>query len=315
MTEALLLLSAGSLLTICIATLIIATLALRHARRYVELAEERMEHLREEQARLLTLLREERQRSHEEPEQEWERLPETRREHERREQEHIARRDAERKIDQVKRELLGLPQEQQESTSPVPEGSPEDMARARGRLMEKAWPTQKAPRAGTSRTETSSKLAEGSPEDKKLPLARHSLAVWHPHPDDDVNPGSASTGQAAAQSDAPLKMFHRYYDRYLDNYEGYVKLAQRLYLMREKGEVPPGSAAEQEWEEKLRRANDGIERTTARLDLLEEYNPELATDDRVSRRASIARSDSKLGRSRRLVEEIEGHAIKGPVSS
>ena len=307
MTEALLLLSAGSLLTICVATLIIATLALRHARRYVELAEERMEHLREEQARLLTLLREERQRSQEEPE--WEQHQEALQEHGRRE--HIARRAAERKIDQVKRELLGLPQEQQESPLPVPEGSSEEMvARARGRLMEKAWPTQKAPRAGTSRVETSSMPAEGSQKDKKQPLARHSLAVWHPHPDDDVNPGSASAGQAAAQSDAPLRMFHRYYDRYLDNYEGYVKLAERLYLMRDRGEVPPGSAAEQEWEEKLRRANDGIERTTARLDLLEEYNPELATDDRVSRRASIARSDSELERSRRLVEEI-----KGPASS
>ncbi len=299
MTEALLLLSAGSLLTICIATLIIATLALRHARRYVELAEERMEHLREEQARLLMLLREERPRAQEEHG----------------EREHIARRDAERKIDQVKRELLGLPQEQQESSSPLPEGTPEDMTRARGRLMEKAWPTQKAPRAGTSGAETSSKVAKGPPEGKKQllakqPLARHSLAVWHPHPDDDVNPGSASTGQEDAQGDAPLKMFHRYYDRYLDNYEGYVKLAERLYLMREKGEVPAGSAAEREWEEKLRRANDGIERTTARLDLLEEYNPELATDDRVSRRASIARSGSELERSRRLVEEI-----KGPVSS
>ena len=63
MTEALLLLSAGSLLTICVATLIIATLALRHAQRCVELVEERMEYLREEQARLLMLLREERQRS------------------------------------------------------------------------------------------------------------------------------------------------------------------------------------------------------------------------------------------------------------
>jgi hypothetical protein len=181
--------------------------------------------------------------------------------------------------------------------------------------MENVWPTQKAPRAGISRAETSSKPAEGSPEDKKQPsarhtLARHSLAVWHPHPDDDVNPGSASMRQEGAQGDAPLKMFHRYYDRYLDNYEGYVKLAERLYLMREKGEVPPGSAAEQEWEEKLRRAKDGIERTTARLDLLEEYNPELATDDRVSRRASVARSGSELGRSRRLVEEI-----KGPTSS
>src|SRR3712207_3180208 len=121
MTEALLLLSAGSLLTICIATLIIATLALRHAQRYVELAEERTEHLREEQARLLMLLHEERLRAQEEHG----------------EREHIARRDAERKIDQVKRELLGLPQEQRESSSPLPEGSPEDMTRARGRLMEK----------------------------------------------------------------------------------------------------------------------------------------------------------------------------------
>ena len=302
MTEALLLLSAGSLLTICVATLIIATLALRHAQRYVELAEERMEYLREEQARLLVLLCEERQRSQEEPEQ----RPEA--QQGRRRRGHIARRDAERKIDQVKRELLGLPQEQQERSTLLLGGSPEDMARARGRLMEEAWPTQKAPRPGTSRAEASSKPAEGSPEDKKRPPSRHSLAVWHPHPDDDVNPGSVSAGQAPARSDAPLKMFHRYYDRYLDNYEGYVKLAERLYLMREKGEVPPGSAAEQEWEEKLRRANDGIERTTARLDLLEEYNPELATDDRVSRRASIARSDSELERSGRLVEEIKDPA-------
>ena len=137
-TEALLLLSAGSLLTICLATLIIAILTLRHARRYVELAEERMAYLREEQARLLTLLREVHERSHEEAEQEWEQLPETRREHERREQEHRARRDAERKIDQVKKELLGFPKGQQESSSPLPEGSSEDVARARGRLIEEA---------------------------------------------------------------------------------------------------------------------------------------------------------------------------------
>src|SRR3712207_8750310 len=135
MTEALLLLSVGSLLVICLATLTIATLALWHAQRYVELAEERMEHLREEQARLLMLLllREERQRSQEEPE--WEQRQRAQEEHD--ERERIARRDAERKIDQVKRELLGLPQEQKESSSPLPEGSPEDMTRARGRLMEK----------------------------------------------------------------------------------------------------------------------------------------------------------------------------------
>src|SRR5215204_267109 len=137
---------------------------------------------------------------------------------------------------------------------------------------------------------TSSKPAEGSPGNR-----RPRLAVWHAHPDDDVSPGKAPAGRTRVQGDAPLKMFHTYYDRYLQNYEGYVKLAERLYLMRDSGEVPPGSAAEHEWEGKLRRANDGMERTTARLDLLEEYNPELATDDRISRRASVARSHSELG--------------------
>jgi hypothetical protein len=109
--------------------------------------------------------------------------------------------------------------------------------------------------------DTSSRPAEGSPEAK-----RRRLGVWHPHPDDDVSPERGSTGQTPAHSDAaPLKMFHRYYDRYLDNYEGYVKLAQRLYLMREKGEVPPGSGAEQEWEEKLRRATPSWRPTIASL--------------------------------------------------
>ena len=59
------------------------------------------------------------------------------------------------------------------------------------------------------------------------------------------------------------------------------------------------SRSEREWEERLRRVNDGIKRTTARLDILEEYNPELATDDRISRRAGIARSHWKLESSRR----------------
>jgi hypothetical protein len=42
--------------------------------------------------------------------------------------------------------------------------------------------------------------------------------------------------------------------------------------------------------------NDGIERTTERLDILEHSNPELASDDRVSRRAGIARSHSQIAR-------------------
>jgi hypothetical protein len=93
-------------------------------------------------------------------------------------------------------------------------------------------------------------------------------------------------------------MFRRHYDKYLENYEGYVKLAERLYRMRDDAEMPPGSLAERQWEGRVRRVLDGIERTTARLDLLEEYNPELATDDRISRRASIAQSHSELEISR-----------------
>ena len=120
--------------------------------------------------------------------------------------------------------------------------------------------------------------------------------MWHPHPDDDVSPRRASSGTAPAPADAPIEMFRRHYDKYLENYEGYVKLAQRIYLMLD--EAPPGSLSKREWEERLRRVKDGIERTTARLDILEQYNPELATDDRISHRADIARSYSELEESR-----------------
>jgi hypothetical protein len=290
MTEALVLVGIGSLLVCGVTTLAIATLTLRQARRYVELAEERLEYLREEQARLVVLLLASRQIPQEEPKQEHH----ARHEHEGRARDLRARRDAEWRIDQLKRELLGLPEVRQESSSSVAEASFEDAPGARERLKEKTRPTQKVQCAGTPQVAgwpatTSSKPAEGSPGDR-----RPRLAVWHAHPDDDVSPGKAPAGRARVQGDAPLKMFHTYYDRYLQNYEGYVKLAERLYLMRDSGEVSPSSAAEHEWEEKLRRANDGIERTTARLDLLEEYNPELATDDRISRRASVARSHSRL---------------------
>jgi hypothetical protein len=42
-------------------------------------------------------------------------------------------------------------------------------------------------------------------------------------------------------------MFRMHYDKYLDNYEGYVKLAARLFRMRDDAEVVSGSVAEREW--------------------------------------------------------------------
>ena len=299
MTEAWLFVGVGSLLLVGIAALGIATLTLRDARRYVELAEERLEYLREGQAHLLVFLLEERQSLKEELEQEREQHLEARRRaerlpllqvqrrmmegfgqepppgarHEGEGLELRTRRGVERRIGQLERELQVLRRVHQrreagqESSSPPSEGSFAGVPETRGLVEDKRTP----------------------PEDD-----RPRLAVWHPHPDDDVNPGRTSAGTAPAPSDAPIEMFRKHYDKYLENYEGYVKLAERIYRMRDDAGVRPGSLAEREWEERLRRVNDGIHRTTARLDILEQYNPELVTDDRISHRADIARSHAEL---------------------
>jgi hypothetical protein len=282
MTEALLFVSVGSLLTIGAATLVIATLTLRKARSYVELAEERMEHLREGQARLLMFLLEERQSLKEELERERVHRLEVQQESE--ERVLRTRRDADRRIDDLKQELLNLvkvprsPGATQRSPSSLLERPYEDMLGTRE-------PAQTLPTEGTQRPGRPQRPASPPPPEDSRPR----IAVWHPHPDDDVDPG-----QAPGPGAAPVEMFRRHYDKYLENYEGYVKLAERIYRGRGDAESAHGPLAEREWEERLRRVKDGIRRTTARLDILEEYNPELATDDRISRRASIARSHSEL---------------------
>jgi len=285
MTEALLFVGIGTLLMLAVATLGLAALTLQHARRYVELAESRMEHLREVQAILLTFLNEERLKE--------ERHPETRREHDEREWD--TEQDVERRIEQLKGELLKLRtgrEVEPTGSSSLLEGPSGDVRETR--LAEETSPAGeaqgKAPRPA-SIPET--RASESVPE-----VEKPRLAVWHPHPDDDVSPGRASAEQAPARSDVPVKIFRKHYDKYLENYEGYVKLAERIYKRWDDAEVLSGSLAEREWEERLGRVKDGIERTTARLDILEEYNPELATDDRISRRAGIARSHSELERSR-----------------
>ncbi len=291
MTEALLFVGVGSLLAVSVAILALAALTLWHARRYVELAEERLEHLHEGQARLAALLLEERRHPKEEPKREREQRPKVL-QLTRQEGQEWERLEAERRIEQVKRDLLEPRKLQrnraaeQESSLPLSEF-----------LAEEPLPAEETQGAGgmphpTSFLET---RASGAPPQDERPR----LAVWYPHPDDDVSPRRASAGRARAPGDTPVKMFRKHYDRYLENYEGYVKLAERIYQMQDNAEVAPGSLADREWEERLRRVNDGIKRTTARLDILEEYNPELATDDRISHRASIARSHSELERDRR----------------
>ncbi len=334
-------LGAGSLLTFGAATLGAAALALKNARRYVEVAEGRLEYLREEQAGILSFLREEHRVSKEESKREREQRLELQRnvgrlnrefeqlrqehgrlaekfererarrleyqqqqarlEREERERER-ERQEAERKIDRLKRELQELRETQQaretqrENPPSVPAAISEDLPERREPPGEKPAPVKRVPENGkTPRPASSSEPTPAAAPVKASPESkRPRLGVRMPHPDDVADRGKAPARQS--RSDARVEMFRKYYDRYLENYQGYVELAEGLYQARENDEVPPGSVEEREWREKLRRAKDGIARTTSRLDILEEHNPELASDKRISQRAGVARRHAELER-------------------
>ncbi len=263
MTETLILLAGALLLAVSVATLVVAGRTLRAAREYVDLAEERLERLREDQARLTDLIEDQRRAAEKARE---EAVPEVVR----------TRQGAERSIERTKQDLLGrIEAPRPPAQTPV---VPEEPPRT----------GKTPPPAGLP--ETRSKAAKPPKEE---PPRR---AVVRPHPDDDVRPGGPPAGRTGAPGTSPTRMFRVFYDRYLDNYEGYVKLAERLHAMRTDDEKVPGSGAERDWQERLRRVNDGIERTTARLDILEHSNPELASDDRVSRRAAISRGHARFAR-------------------
>jgi hypothetical protein len=120
-----------------------------------------------------------------------------------------------------------------------------------------------------------------SQQENEAPL----LGVQVPHPDDDA-PGRG-------WNRSPARFFQKCYDRYLEHYEGYVRLAERLHATRDEAVID--ARGKREWEDKLRRAYDAIERTTQRLDVLEEHYPELATDsDRISSRIGTARLHTDL---------------------
>jgi hypothetical protein len=108
-----------------------------------------------------------------------------------------------------------------------------------------------------------------------------------PHPDDDVTPRDRDGSVA--------NFFQRKYDLYLEQYERHVRLAERIQRMRDEAQGSPRTPQTREWEDKLRRAYDAIDRTTQRLDLLEHHYPELATDgDRLSHRLELSRLQAEL---------------------
>jgi hypothetical protein len=291
MTEVLLFVNIG-LLVIGSVTLTIAIFVLQKARGYVELAEERMERLRDGQEQIFLFLREERRSRSEESVREENLIPEVR--------QRFDKQDAEPKIEELEKELQKLRQGR-ESKLPAQSNSSRSRTTQEDTMQNVGLLTEKDPEA--SGIQRNAKIPSTTTPRETMPAARtqkaregksSGFAVKHAHPDDDVSLQRESEKQDGSQGGAPVKMFREHYRRYLENYEGYVKLAERLCRMREDGEVPPGSPAEREWEQKLRRLNDGIRRTTARLDILEQYNPELASDDRVSHRAEIAQSYSEL---------------------
>ena len=269
MTEVLLFVNI-SLLVIGSVTLTIAVFVLQKARSYVELAEERMERLREGQEHIAQFLNEERRSHSEEPVRE--------------------ERAAGPKVEELEKELQKLRRNQ--NNKPLQQSSPSQSENL-GLLTEPV---------GSGETRANAKILSAEPRETASAAAtqkasegkKAGLATKHAHPDDDISLQRENAEQDGLRGVAPVKMFREHYHRYLENYEGYVKLAERLCQMRDDGEVPPGSPAEREWKQKLRRLNDGIRRTTARLDILEQYNPELASDDRVSHRAEISQSYSEL---------------------
>ncbi len=278
MVEVLLFVNIG-LLVVGSVTLTIAVFVLQKARGYVDLAEERMERLRKGQEKLFELLHEG---------------------HGARSVPASEEGFAGPKVEELEKELRELRQSQNSelyrqrnaSRSEDPPKSPEKNV---GLLMEKKSESGESQvEAIIPSTTKPSQEPSSVPTRERFENKKAGVAVKHAHPDDDISLQRERTKQGKSQGDTPVKMFREHYHRYLENYEGYVKLAERLCQMREDGEVTQGSPAEREWEQKLRRLNDGIRRTTARLDILEQYNPELANDERISHRAGISQSYSEL---------------------
>lgn len=269
-------------------------------------------------------LRQDRGRSAEELEQERARRLEAERqalrEREQVERERTRSLEAERKIAHLEQKLQELQEArrereaqwereaQRESSPLVREALLKTLPPSRGlsvsvKTVEKPLPTRgtREPATTAPRPEGFSETAAPAKGKKEGKSTRR--AVWIPHPDDaeGVRPASArERASSGARNDAPIEMFRKHYDKYLENYQGYVELAEGLYRLRE-GEAS-GSLGEREWGERLRRVNDGIKRTSARLDILEGHNPELVTDARISHRAGLAKKHSELQRSMRSRE-------------
>jgi len=252
----------GSGLAVGVALLTVAILFLRTARRYVDLAEERLELLRESEALLVKVVRQQGQVS----EEGRQRVPER--------SEKIPEVVGQPVGQRTGEELLGnfsSPEGLARTAREAPGGREQGSSAEAGEQRRERTPKDSAPGVASSRPK------DGAPL----------LGVKVPHPDDDVTPRGRNGSVA--------NFFQRKYDLYLEQYERHVRLAERIHRMRDEAGESPRISQTREWEDKLGRAYDAIERTTQRLDLLEHHYPELATDgDRLSHRLDLSRLQGEL---------------------
>jgi len=246
----------GAALATVVGIFAMAVLFLQTARRYVDLTERRLELLREGEAFLLKVVQ-----------RQGRALEESR------------ERDVQRR--EWVPEMVGYPLGQQQ-VEESPEG---EWSEGLDRRVRETPDLDKPP--AENREQRRYRIPKTSEAASRPKDGEPLRGVQVPHPDDDV--------PRRGWNNSPVKFFQKCYDRYLEHYEGYVRLAERLHSMRDEAEASPGTLARKEWEDKLRRAYDAIERTTQRLDMLEEHYPELATDsDRISSRIGTARLHADL---------------------
>jgi hypothetical protein len=252
----------GSGLAVGVALLTVAILFLRTARRYVDLAEERLELLREGEALLLEVVRQQGRVSEESRQREpgrSQRIPEV--------------------VGQPLGQRTG---EESSGNFPLPEESAQTVREAPGRREQVS-----SAEAGEQRRERTPKASAPGTAASRPKDAAPLLGVKVPHPDDDVTPRDRNGSVA--------NFFQKKYDLYLEQYERHVRLAERIHRMRDEAGESPGALQTREWEDKLGRAYDAIERTTQRLDVLEHHYPELATDGgRLSHRLDLSRLQGEL---------------------
>jgi hypothetical protein len=244
----------GAILATGVGIFAIAILFLQTARRYVDLTEKRLELLREGETFLLKIVQ-----------------------RQGRALEESLQREAEQResVPEMVGYVIGR-QQGEESLGNRPRNRPREDPRPRGARE------RRRPSAKEEEQKQKEKTGEAAPrQGNDAPF----LGVQVPHPDDDV-PGRG-------WNKSPVRFFQKCYDRYLEHYEGYVRLAARLHSTGD--EACNDALGRRDWDDKLRRAYDAIERTTQRLDVLEAHYPELATDsDRISSRIGTARLHADL---------------------